>query len=121
MTAPSTAVSAAIPLAIVAEPIHDRAWWTEESARVGTGWPVIIDAALEIMVAGGIVEPEPDTIPLGTPRPGTGPPSNITAIGRAVSPSRSNRSGSRDCVASWPTMCRSSARGGKFRNFPKGI
>jgi hypothetical protein len=51
MTATSTAVSAAIPLAIVAEPIHDRAWWTEESARVGTGWPAVIDAALEIMVA----------------------------------------------------------------------
>jgi hypothetical protein len=62
MTAPSTAVSAAIPLAIVAGPIHDRAWWTEESARVGTGWPAVIDAALEIMVAGGILEPEPDTM-----------------------------------------------------------
>jgi hypothetical protein len=62
MTAASTAVSAAIPLAIGAEPIHDRAWWTEESARVGTGWPAVIDAALEIMVAGGILEPEPDTM-----------------------------------------------------------
>jgi len=62
MTAASTAVSAAIPLAIVAEPIHDRAWWTEESARVGTGCPAVIDAALEIMVAGGILEPEPDTM-----------------------------------------------------------
>ena len=51
MTAPSTAVSAAIPLAIVAEPIHDRAWWTKESARVGTGWPAVIDAALEMLVA----------------------------------------------------------------------
>jgi hypothetical protein len=49
MTSASTAVSAAIPLAIVAEPIHDRAWWTEESARVGTGWPAVIDAALEMM------------------------------------------------------------------------
>jgi hypothetical protein len=62
MIAPSTTVSAAIPLTIVAEPIHDRAWWTEESARVGTGWPAVVDAALEMMVAGGILEPEPDTM-----------------------------------------------------------
>ena len=61
MTAPSTAVSAAIPFAIVAEPIHDRAWWTEESARVGAGWPAVVDAALEMMVAGGILEPKPTT------------------------------------------------------------
>ena len=64
MTAPSTAVSAAIPLAIVAEPIHDRAWWTEESARVGTGWPAVIDAALEIMVAAGVIRPEQSTFEL---------------------------------------------------------
>ena len=64
MTAASTAVSAAIPLAIVAEPIHDRAWWTEESARVGTGWPAIIDAALEIMVAAGVIRPEQSTFEL---------------------------------------------------------
>jgi hypothetical protein len=61
MTAASTAVSAAIPLAIVAEPIHDRAWWTKESARVGTGWPAVVDAALEMMVASGILERKPTT------------------------------------------------------------
>jgi hypothetical protein len=64
MTATSTAVSAAIPLAIVAEPIHDRAWWTEESARVGTGWPAVIDAALEIIVAAGVIRPEQSTFEL---------------------------------------------------------
>jgi hypothetical protein len=64
MTAASTAVSAAIPLAIVAEPIHDRAWWTEESAPVGTGWPAVIDAALEIMVAAGVIRPEQSTFEL---------------------------------------------------------
>jgi hypothetical protein len=41
---------------------NSSVWWTEESARVGTGWPAVIDAALEIMVAGGILEPEPDTM-----------------------------------------------------------
>ena len=61
MTAPSTAVSAAIPLAIVAEPIHDRAWWTEECARVGTDWLAVVDAALEMMVDGGILERKPTT------------------------------------------------------------
>jgi hypothetical protein len=61
MTAASTAVSAAIPLAIASEPIHDRAWWTEESAGVGTGWPAVVDAALEMMVAGGILERKPTT------------------------------------------------------------
>jgi hypothetical protein len=44
MTAPSTAVSAAIPLAIVVEPTHDRAWWIEESARVGIGWLAVSTA-----------------------------------------------------------------------------
>ena len=52
MTAPSTA----IPLAIVAEPIHDSAWWIEASARVGTDWPAVIDAALNMLVAAGTIE-----------------------------------------------------------------
>lgn len=64
MTAASPAVSAAIPVAIVAEPIHDRTGWTEESARVRTGWPAVIDAALEIMVAAGVIRPEQSTFEL---------------------------------------------------------
>ena len=56
MTAPSSVVSAAISVVLVAEPMHDRAWWIEESARAGTGWAGVIDAALNIMVAAGITE-----------------------------------------------------------------
>ena len=37
-------------VAIVAEPIHDRTWW---------GWLAVVDAALEIVVAAGIIRPEP--------------------------------------------------------------
>ena len=69
MTAASPAVSAAIPVAIVAEPIHDRTGWTEESARVRTGWPAVIDAALEIMVAAGVIRPEQSTFEPPVSRP----------------------------------------------------
>ena len=62
MTVASTAITTAIPLAIVGAPIHARAWWAAESARVGTDWPAVIDAAFEMMAAGGILEPEPDTM-----------------------------------------------------------
>ena len=56
MTAASTAVSAAIPLAIVAEPIHDRAWWTEESARVRSDWGGIIATHIGVLAALGLIE-----------------------------------------------------------------
>jgi hypothetical protein len=49
---------------VVSTAAHDRAWWTEESARGGTGWPAIIDAALEIMVAAGVIRPEQSTFEL---------------------------------------------------------
>jgi hypothetical protein len=58
MTAPSTAVSAAIPLAIVAEPIHDPAWWTEESARVGSDWGGIIATHIGALAELGLIERE---------------------------------------------------------------
>ena len=58
MTAPSTAVSAAIPFAIVAEPIHDRAWWTEESARVGSDWGGIIATHIGALAELGLIERE---------------------------------------------------------------
>jgi hypothetical protein len=46
---------------IAAEPIHDRAWWAEESVRLGTDWLSLVVTAFEMMVAAGIIEPEPST------------------------------------------------------------
>ena len=62
MTVAFTAITAGAPIAVVSAPTHDEAWWAEESARIGTDWPGVVDAALEMMAAGGILEPEPDTM-----------------------------------------------------------
>ena len=58
MTAPSTAVSAAIPLAIVAEPIHDPAWWADEAARSGSDWGGIIESHIGVLAELGLIERE---------------------------------------------------------------
>jgi hypothetical protein len=47
----------------VAPAAHDRAWWTKEAVRTGTDWSGLVAAALERMIAAGIIEqPEPETI-----------------------------------------------------------
>jgi hypothetical protein len=45
---------------------RDAAWWAVESARAESDWPSICAAALEMMVIGGILEPQPDTTSSGT-------------------------------------------------------
>jgi hypothetical protein len=46
---------------VVSTAAHDRAWWAEEASCAGTDWPSVVAAALELLVASGILEPEPDT------------------------------------------------------------
>jgi hypothetical protein len=46
---------------LVSTAAHDRAWWAEEASRASTDWPSVVAAALELLVASGILEPEPDT------------------------------------------------------------
>src|SRR5262245_19344611 len=42
---------------------HDAEWWAAESVFTGTDWPGVVDAGLELLVAGGIVEqPEPESV-----------------------------------------------------------
>jgi hypothetical protein len=60
MSAPASATAA--PLAIVSTAAHDRAWWTAAAARTRTSWAGVVDAALEMMVAGGIIERQRDTM-----------------------------------------------------------
>ena len=52
-------VSAATPIIAVG---FGREWWAAEAIRADTDWPAVVDAALEMLVAGGILEPEPDTM-----------------------------------------------------------
>src|SRR5262245_32220232 len=40
---------------------RDRSWWTAEAVRIGTDWASVVDAALELMIASGVLEPEPGT------------------------------------------------------------
>jgi hypothetical protein len=45
---------------IAAEPIRDRAWWAEETVRVGTDWPSVVATALGMLsMAGLIAVPSP--------------------------------------------------------------
>jgi hypothetical protein len=41
--------------------IRDREWLATEAARTGTDWPGLVVTAFEMMVAAGIIEPEPNT------------------------------------------------------------
>jgi hypothetical protein len=50
-------VSAATPIIAVG---FGREWWAAEAIRADTDWPGVVDTALEMLVAGGVIEPEPD-------------------------------------------------------------
>jgi hypothetical protein len=43
---------------------RDRAWWAAEAERIGTAWPGVVGAALEMIVVAGIVEPSASTFSL---------------------------------------------------------
>jgi hypothetical protein len=56
-------VAPAAPFAVVSTAVHDRECWTEEAVRAGTDWSGLVAAALEMMIAAGIIEqPEPKTM-----------------------------------------------------------
>src|SRR5262245_59625490 len=60
--APCT-VAPAASLAVVSTAVHDCEWWTAEAVRTGTDWSGVVGAALEMMIAAGIIEqPEPKTM-----------------------------------------------------------
>jgi hypothetical protein len=59
MSVASAAITTAAPL-VVSTPAHDDAWWVAEAVRTGTDWSGVVDAALEMLVAGGILEREPE-------------------------------------------------------------
>lgn len=61
--ASSPTVTPAAPFAIVSTAVHDREWWAEEAVRAGTDRSGLVAAAVEMMVAAGMVEqPQPETI-----------------------------------------------------------
>ena len=50
-------VAAATPIIAIG---FGREWWAAEAIRADTDWPGVVDTALEMLVAGGVIEPEPD-------------------------------------------------------------
>ena len=62
MSVASTAITTPTPLAVVSTRARNEAWWAEQSAKDDTNWPGVVNAAFEMMVAGGILESEPDTV-----------------------------------------------------------
>ena len=63
VAAASPTVAPAAPFAVVSTAVHDREWWAVEAVRAGTDWSGLVAAALEMMVAAGIIEqPEPKTM-----------------------------------------------------------
>jgi hypothetical protein len=62
MSVASTAITTPTPLAVVSTRARNEASWAEQSAKDDTDWPGVVNAALEMMVAGGILESEPDTV-----------------------------------------------------------
>jgi|SRR5262245_20149220 len=63
VAAVSPTVAPASPFAAVSTAVHDREWWTEEAVRAGTDWSGLVAAALEMMIAAGIIEqPERKTM-----------------------------------------------------------
>ena len=63
MTAASTSITAVAPLAVVSTAANDGVWWAEEAAGAGADWSGVVAAALEMMIAAGIIEqPEPKTM-----------------------------------------------------------
>jgi len=63
VAAASPTVAPAASFAAVSTAVHDREWWTEEAVRAGTDRSGLVAAALEMMIAAGIIEqPEPKTM-----------------------------------------------------------
>jgi hypothetical protein len=63
VAAASPTVAPAAPFAVVSTAVHDRERWAEEAVRAGTDWCGLVAAALEMMIAAGIIEqPEPKTM-----------------------------------------------------------
>jgi hypothetical protein len=60
MSVASTAITTPTPLAVVSTGARNEAWWAEQSAKDDADWPGVVNAALEMLVASGILEPEPD-------------------------------------------------------------
>ena len=56
VAAASPTVTPAAPFAVVSAAVHDREWWAEETVRAGTDRSGLVAAALEMMVAAGIIE-----------------------------------------------------------------
>jgi len=56
VAAASPTVAPAAPFAVVSTAVHDREWWAEEAARAGTDRSSLVAAALEMMVAAGIIQ-----------------------------------------------------------------
>jgi hypothetical protein len=56
VAAASPTVAPAAPFAVVSTAVHDRKWWTEEAVRAGTDRSTLVAAAIEMMVAAGMVE-----------------------------------------------------------------
>jgi hypothetical protein len=64
VAASNTVVTAAL-LAGVSAAVHNREWWAEEAVRAGTDRSGVVAAALEMMVAAGIIEqPAAETLTL---------------------------------------------------------
>ena len=51
--------NAAAPFAVVS---HDGTWWAAESARLGSDWSGVVEATLGMMVVGGIIEGEAESM-----------------------------------------------------------
>src|SRR5262245_4988766 len=48
---------------VVSTAAHDRAWWAGEAASAGTDWSGVVETAVELMVAAGIIEhPDPEVL-----------------------------------------------------------
>ena len=63
VAAASPTVALAASLAVVSIAVHDREWWHAEAVRTGTDWSGVVGAALEMMIAAGIIEqPESKTM-----------------------------------------------------------
>jgi len=64
MTPSVAAVSPTVaPAAVVSTAVHDREWWAEEAVHAGTDRSGVVAAALEMMIAAGIIgQPAVETI-----------------------------------------------------------
>src|SRR6516162_7023766 len=56
VAAASPTVAPAAPFAAVSTAVHDREWWAEEAVRADTDRSGLVAAALEMMIAAGIIE-----------------------------------------------------------------